>query len=178
MHSVNEMATINTRVLFERQLPSGVTLRQVIVKELDPNTQLSDNFRLCELANNLAQDNVKAILNNDVVKHIAMLQAFRTRLGRPCNVSSWYRTQNFNREVGGSANSLHLRALATDIVFPKMSDTLYEKIEVLWRAVCQLYGAIGGINRYTNGVHLSSREDLLGYDAFVTRDYRGKKGDW
>ena len=131
------MSTITTRILYEHKLPSGVVISAVGNKDLDANTKLAKNFVLSELANNKATDNVKAILNNNVDLHIEMMQMLRTRLARSVDVTSWYRTEAFNKKIGGSANSLHLKALATDCWFaekdPKnknnwlpMTDAMYK----------------------------------------------------
>ena len=179
------MATLTGRILYERKLPSGVVISSVGNKTLDSETKIAKNFVLRELANNMSTDMIKFIINNDVVKHIEMMQELRDRLGRPINVTSWYRTKEFNSRPGinGAANSLHLLGLATDCWFATgkgkskkpMDEALYKDIEKHWMDICKEHNVIGGINRYTDGVHLSSREDKFGYKHFVKRDYRGKK---
>lgn len=149
-----------------------------VIVDLDQAFKVQANFTLKEMANNKSKDAVKAIWNEDVRVHALMLQELRNKLNRALNVNSWYRTATFNKSCGGSSNSLHLKALATDLSFPRLTDVAYKNIENLWRNICAAHGKVGGINRYTNGVHVSSREDLLGYKTFVTRDYRGKTGDW
>ena len=114
------MAGILTRIESPVTLPSGVVLSVVQTKFLDPELRLSKNFVLRELANNKAKENIKAVLNPDVVEHIKMIQELRDRIGE-CNVTSWYRTESFNASCGGSKNSLHLKALATDIWFKKIT---------------------------------------------------------
>lgn len=165
------------RILYERTFPSGVKVRTTGTKTLDGSTKIAQNFVLSELANTKAAEDVKWIWNNDVEKHTKMLQDLRNRIG-VITVTSWYRTPSFNKSVGGASNSLHLRALATDCWWKNLNNGQYKRIETEWRRICEQYGVIGGINRYTNGVHLSSREDLFGYHEFVVRDYRGKSGDW
>ena len=43
------------------------------------------------------------------------LQALRTKLGKPLMVNSAYRSEKYNRKVGGKRNSFHLQAKAFDI---------------------------------------------------------------
>lgn len=159
------------------KFPSGQTVTHTYNKSLSESFQIAPNFTLRELANTKAAESVKAIWNSDVDKHCRMIQEFRDLTG-VCNVTSWYRTASYNRKIGGASNSLHLKALATDIKYPKLADSKYKYLLTTWQSICKKWGVIGGINRYTNGVHLSSREDLFGYKDFVTRDYRGKSGDW
>ena len=183
------MATLKGRILYEREFPSGEVLQITGVKDLDWHFKIAKNFELYELANTQTTDEIKFIYNNNVNIQTEMMQTLRDRLGQSIKVTSWYRTKEFNSRPGinGDPNSLHLKALATDCWFAKkdekgkwqpMTDVLYKKIETLWKQICYEYGVIGGINRYTHGVHLSSREDMFGHKKFVTRDYRGKKGDW
>lgn len=169
--------TIKTRMTLSTKLPSGKVISSTVDRDLDANTQLAKNFKLSELANNKAADSVKAIWNDDVAEHCVMLQELRNRIGT-MNINSWYRTKSFNAKCGGSSNSLHLKALATDVSFPKLNDAQYNMIEGAWKQICSAHGKVGGCNRYSNGIHVSSREDLLGYKSFVVRDYRHKKGDW
>ena len=148
-----------------------------VVGVFDNAQKIAKNFTLKEYANNLAKENIQFEITDDALEHIKMLQELRNKCGS-LTVNSWYRTAKFNRSVNGSSNSLHLKGLATDISFRAMSDGQYLKIKLAWKDICKAHGKIGGINRYTNGVHVSSREDLLGAKSFVERDYRRKAGDW
>ena len=168
---------ITTKFTTVETFPSGIKVTMTFNKSLDEGFKLAKNFTVKELANNLATETVKAVWNDDVKLHTVMLQRLRDTVG-VMNVSSWYRTPSFNKKVGGSSNSLHTRALATDVKWPKMTAARRKQVRNAWEEICKAAGVIGGINYYTNGVHLSSREDLLGYKSFVVRDYRGTSGDW
>lgn len=172
------MATIKTRVTVKHTLPSGTIITVAEDKNLDYNLKLTKNIALWEVANKQAADSVKMILNEDVEKFYRMVQELRETLGVAFNFNSGYRTISFNKKCGGSSNSLHLKALAVDVSFPKISDSFYKKLESAWKKICEKYGEIGGCNHYTNGVHISIHEELFGYKAFVTRNYKGQKGDW
>ena len=106
-----------------------------------------------------------------------MVQELRDRYGKPINVGSWYRTEKYNKKIGGSSNSLHLDGLACDFHVDH-NLTQHKNMETMWRAICQKHGVIGGINHYTHGYHVCIGEEKFGARAFVVRDYRGKKGDW
>jgi uncharacterized protein YcbK (DUF882 family) len=94
-----------------------MTLQQVL-----NSIQLSKNFKAIEFAN--TKDGFAYELPD--YKLIEGLQLVRDLVGS-VNVTSGYRTTAFNRSVGGSANSYHLKGLAADIVFnfaPWNQDTL------------------------------------------------------
>lgn len=148
------------------------------IVSLDGSTKLRKNFTVQELANTKASDRVKLILNNEIMEFLDMLQEFRNWFHKPMTVSSFYRTPAFNRSCGGSSNSLHLLALAMDWYIPGHTMQQRSNVKAKWEQICKAHGKIGGINFYTNGYHLDCAEDKFGYKSFMTRDFRGKKGDW
>jgi uncharacterized protein YcbK (DUF882 family) len=84
-----------------------MTLKQVL-----ENIKLSENFRAIEFANSL--DGFALELRD--MKLIESLQTLRYIVG-PVAVTSGYRTEKFNKSVGGYINSYHLVGLAADIRF-------------------------------------------------------------
>ena len=163
MSSITVRFTLPTGAYFDAELPKITKLRK--------------NFTLSEVANNLASERVKFVYDRSVAEFLDMVQELRDKIGS-ITVNSCYRTASFNRSCGGSANSLHLRALAMDCAMPRLTDARYAQVKLLWQTICAAHGRIGGINRYTNGVHIDGHEEQFGYKGFVERDYRGKKGDW
>ena len=151
---------------------------QSFVKTIDGEKQIRKNFKLKEMCNTRATENVKLIVNERTFLFLDLMQELRDKYGRPINVGSWYRTASYNKKIGGSSNSLHLDGLACDF---HVDHNLTERkaMENRWRAICQNHGVIGGINHYTHGYHVCIDEDRkFGATSFVVRDYRGKKGDW
>ena len=59
------------------------------------------------------------------------LDKFRKLLGRPIQVSSWYRSSRVNRRVGGSDSSAHQNGLAVDIILKKGS--AYKEFQKIWK---------------------------------------------
>lgn len=49
---------------------------------------------------------------------LRLLDMARERAGTPFKITSGYRCERHNREVGGAPNSAHLRGLAADIACP------------------------------------------------------------
>jgi uncharacterized protein YcbK (DUF882 family) len=87
--------------------------------------QLSENFYLSEFVNTKDRNKVKL----SVVKLIPGLQFCRNILG-PMTITSGYRSEGFNKIVGGSPRSYHLKGYATDFKanFNNMSKMILCKI--------------------------------------------------
>lgn len=85
---------------------------------------LSHNFSLAELTH--SETAVRRGLDNtpslEVLENLTALavalEAVRTLLGAPINVSSGYRSPVVNLAVGGSQSSAHCRGLAADFTAP------------------------------------------------------------
>lgn len=137
---------------------------------------ITKNFALWEFCNSEAKEDTKIVISPEFIEHVQMLQQIRNILRYPMNVSSGYRTVSYNKSCGGDKNSAHLDGLATD--FKGIPQTDYQTIAWLWTCVCEQHNKIGGINYYTNGIHLCSNEDRFGNTKFVIRDYRGTDYDW
>lgn len=163
------------------------TMIDSYVVDIPTSFRVSQHFTLKEIANNKASDDVKMIWNDDIAKFFKALEEFRqgmadakllnTSIG--ISVSSCYRTPAYNKSVGGSSNSDHLKALAVDITKQSfsmaLSDNIRHYISSTWKYICMKSGVAGYINWYTNGFHLGF-SDL--YKQFKIVDYRGKSGDW
>lgn len=103
-------------------------------------------------------------LEENAKEHVEQLEILRSALGGiPIHINSWYRTVLYNNKIGGSPDSQHLSARATDIwVTGISSETLFVVIETLIRV-----GILkqGGLGLYNNFVH---------YDTF----FNGKIRRW
>lgn len=128
------------------------------------------NFSLKEMMNSLADEDVKLVLNPEVVEFAQMMQELRDYYGKPMNVNSWYRTKSFNRKIGGDPSSIHLDGRAADIAV-----TDYENLTIAWKVICQRHGKIGGVNYYPTFMHFDNFEDKFGHKTFQIRDYRKEK---
>jgi hypothetical protein len=51
---------------------------------------------------------------NDILALAKQLQRARTQIGKPFNITSWYRPEPFNSQAGGVSNSQHLTGKAVD----------------------------------------------------------------
>lgn len=132
--------------------------------------RITKNFTLAEMANKQAKDATKLVLTPEMVEHAQMMQELRDWYGKPLNVSSWYRTEKFNKSCGGDKKSAHLVGLATDI--NNIPEELYELFANAWEIICNLHGKVGGCNFYDWGMHFCSDEGRFGHTKFQIREKR------
>ncbi len=124
--------------------------------------QITENFNLDEFAQHENVNIPVLRVNADFLKFVSALQDFRTWYNRPMNISSGYRTQQLNKECGGSINSSHLIGLAIDFYLPReyMSFDLERKQEFLdncknkWIEICRDYMVPCQCNFYDMYIHL------------------------
>lgn len=120
------------------------------IKENYAKTALSPNFKLSEFACKDGTQvpekyigNVQLLMNN--------LQALRAELGLPIHINSGYRTDAYNKSVGGKPDSAHRGAMAADItVIGKSPAQVKAAIEKLIKAG-KMHN--GGIGLYKTFVH-------------------------
>ncbi|MDX2096361.1 MAG: D-Ala-D-Ala carboxypeptidase family metallohydrolase [Leptolyngbyaceae cyanobacterium bins.59] len=93
----------------------------------------------------------------DAIVRIARLaQQARERIGRPLQVTSWYRPPDVNARVGGVSNSRHIVGDAIDFYCDGLTgDQIYWFLDPWWP---------GGLGRYENFPYLS-HIDARGYRA-------------
>lgn len=130
------------------------------------------NFTLDEMTNKQASDEIKLVLTPEVVEFAQMMQELRNWYNKPMMVNSWYRTKLFNAKCGGASNSVHLDGRACDIGISNLTDLQFKHFTDKWKQICKKHNKIGGINRYTWGMHFDNYEDKFGYKKFVIRDKR------
>lgn len=89
----------------------------------------------------------------DAMIRIARLaQQARDRIGRPFQVTSWYRPPKVNAEVGGVRNSRHIVGDAIDFVVPGLTgNQVYWHLEPWWP------GGLGRYSRFPNLCHIDAR---------------------
>jgi len=76
----------------------------------DGSTALSANFKVREFACNDGSDEV--LIDSDLV---IVLQKIRDHFGKPLIINSAYRTSAYNKKIGGSSSSYHVKGMAADI---------------------------------------------------------------
>lgn len=132
--------------------------------------RLWKNFSIDEICNTTASENVKFNFTPEAKEHGDMMQELRDYYNTAMNVSSWYRTEAFNKKIGGASNSAHLDGRATDIV--GIPEARFRELTFVWKNICIRHGKIGGVGYYKWGMHFDSYSDKFGYKEFSIRDYR------
>lgn len=89
------------------------------------------------------------------------LQVLREHLNRPIHILSGYRTQAYNKKVGGATHSQHLIARAADIQVKGI--TPYSLAMIIEELIRDEFMKQGGLGLY---------------DTFVHYDIRGFKARW
>ena len=123
-------------------------------------SKASAHFKITEFA---CHDGSDKILIDD--KLVELLEFIRCYFNVPVTITSAYRTAAYNKKVGGSSNSQHLKGTAADII---VSGVAPEKVV----EVAELFlGNSGGIGLYSISgfTHVDVR-------ANVSRWYESKRG--
>lgn len=151
--STGRIAGISTNVdmnIYYGNMPAGESNAEPMVKEFslkrDGNTYISRNFKVSEFRCKDGSD--KILIDVDFVR--SKLQAIRYYFGAPVAVNSGYRTESYNKKVGGAKKSFHMTGRAFDIVVKG-----HTPAEVAGYAQSL---DINGIIQYNNFVHVDSRE--------------------
>ena len=119
---------------------------QQFSKSRDGKIQLSENFKVKEFA--CKDGNDKILIDVTFVK--THLQDIRTHFGKPVNISSGYRTDSYNRYVGGAKSSYHVKGRAFDISIKGVEP----------KEIAKYAASIGvpGVIQYNTFVHVDSRD--------------------
>ena len=98
---------------------------------------------------------------HNMVKVANQLQILRNHLGKPIQINSAWRSEEYNASIGGVKDSQHIMGRAADIVVRDLTSTeVYNTIEELIEKGDMLQGGIGL------------------YDTFVHYDIRGERARW
>lgn len=141
--TVDGIVGINTWNALENK--EGVMVKEYSLSR-DGNMQISKNFKVKEFLCKDGSD--KILIDTDFV--VNKLQKIRECFGTPVTINSAYRTESYNKKVGGAKSSYHMKGQAFDIVVKGKTP-----LEVARFA--QTLG-ITGIIQYNTFVHVDSRQ--------------------
>lgn len=115
-------------------------------KAAQGSTKISANFTVREFA---CKDGSDTILIDDAL--VKLLQQIRTWAGAAVKINSAYRTEAYNKKVGGTSGSRHVKGQAADIVVTGKTPAQVARF-------AQAIGA-GGVGLYTASrfVHVDTR---------------------
>lgn len=85
------------------------------------------------------------------------LQVLRDYLDEPVHVNSGYRTESYNKKVGGKAKSQHLLAKAADITVKSKSPR--QLASIIEKLITQGKLKFGGVGIYPGFVHVDIRKN-------------------
>ncbi len=123
----------------------------------DGETQLSRNFKVKEFRCKDGSDEI--LVDVDFIR--VNLQAIRDHFCAPVTINSAYRTESYNKKIGGAKSSYHMKGQAFDIVVKGRSP----------QEVARYAQSLGipGIIQYNSFVHVDSRSK-----KYWARDDSGK----
>lgn len=140
--TVDGIVGINTWNALENK--EGVMVKEYSLAR-DGETKISENFKVKEFRCKDGSD--KILIDVDFVQK--KLQLIRSHFGKPITINSAYRTESYNKKVGGAKSSYHMKGQAFDIVVSG-----HTPLEVARMA--ETLG-INGIIQYNTFVHVDSR---------------------
>lgn len=130
---------------------------------------LSPHFSEAELTVGLPADTpVPAAVRANAVALTGLLEAVRSAIGVPLEVTSWYRTAEHNGEVGGVSHSQHLIGAAADVL--AQGSAIGDSLDRFLAA--QRAGAIPGFGQAIfypgrGHIHLSTRTGTAALDSVL-----------
>lgn len=129
------------------------------------------NFSLQEMACKQNGD-YQLLITPEMVNFAQLVQILRDKINKPIKVNSWFRTEHYNKMVGGARYSKHLDGRAVDI-----ASTEYDKITRLWQTICQNNNKIGVIIYYDTFIHISDFGEKSGHKQFTIIDFRKQRSN-
>ena len=117
-------------------------------KTKNGNDKLSTNFKVKEFACKDGSDTV--FINTELVE---LLQRVRTHFGKALNITSGYRTDAYNKKVGGVTYSQHMYGSAADIYINGISP------KDIYKYIDALYPNELGLGLYNSFVHVDVRDN-------------------
>jgi len=119
------------------------------------SNNLTTNFHLREFkCNDGTQVPCELLANVGVLA--AQLQVLRDFIGVPIYINSAYRTEAYNKKIGGANESQHLLAKASDITTKMHTPKLLAKI--VEKLIKEGKMKIGGIGIYPGFIHIDTRD--------------------
>ena len=132
---------------------NGELVRTYSLAKDGKNLKLAPNFTLKEFACKDGSDVVLVWVGMP-----DLLQQGRSHFNAKMHLTSAYRTEPYNKKIGGSAHSRHMCGMAVDIVVEGASP-----LEVA-RYFDKFLGDKGCVGLYKNYVHVDGREKKYRYD--------------
>lgn len=116
------------------------------ILDAEGNLKISEHFKVKEYA---CKDGSQVVFVDEKLR--LMLEALRSKIGKPVIITSGYRTPEWNKKCGGAKYSYHMRGMAADIKVNGMTPKeLAKELEKIAGDEC-------GIIVYKSWVHFDVR---------------------
>lgn len=137
-----------------------ITGQKAISKQGVP-MRITDNFHLSEFGqkarHGLPAIEYPAAWINDRLRPLChRMEALRYHLGKPITIISGYRSEAYNRKIGGARHSQHVAGRAADIVVLGVEARKVHSLCLKLVAAGEL--RLGGLGEYPGFVHLDLRD--------------------
>ena len=121
----------------------------------DPISPKSPHFFWYEATHNGTRIPPSLPVYRNIIQIATAAQGARMRIGKPFNITSWYRPEPFNRRAGGARNSTHLVGLAIDFHVEGMTG------KEISRELREWSGGMGIYRHIPHILHLDVRGRLV-----------------
>ena len=111
-------------------------------KKKEGNNQVSKNFKVKEFACKDGSDTI--FIDSNLVD---VLQTIRDHFNKPVIINSGYRTENYNKKIGGAEYSQHMYGKAVDI---RVSGVKPKEVAEFAETLIPNIGGIGIYNSFTH----------------------------
>lgn len=119
----------------------------------DGEKQLSEHFRVKDFACSDGSDQIR--ISQEL---IVLLEKIRTHFGAAVEICSGYRTESYNKKIGGAPKSQHMLGMAADIIVTGVSPLAAAQYAEF------LQPNAGGIGVYPTFTHVDVRADRARWD--------------
>ena len=150
--TIKSTRAVHDLILVYLKGDDSTSIKTYSVKK-DGGTYLSDNFKVKEFACNDGSDTV--LISDELV---GLLQNIRNHFGAAVTINSAYRTESYNKKIGGATKSQHVNGTAADIVVKGATP-----LEVA-QYVEHIMPDSGGIGVYQSFTHVDVRTSRSRWD--------------
>ncbi|QDP51311.1 MAG: putative peptidase M15 [Prokaryotic dsDNA virus sp.] len=135
------------------------------------SNKLSKNFKKSEFK---CRDGTKVPerLMENLEELVENLQIIRDFIGVPMHIISGYRTPSYNKKIGGSTKSQHMKAKAADIVVKTLSPAALR--DIINHLIEEGKIKKGGVGLYRKFVHYDVRGRNTRWYGKGMKDYKGE----
>lgn len=122
--------------------------------EIENTAKITPHFAVEEIANPSCKEDVKLVMPQGAFTALLALEWVRTQYNKKMPVNSGYRSPSYNKEIGGTPDSLHLLCEAFDIGLGNITDKTFNNFYLWVYAAAVKYDVQAELLRYSWGLHI------------------------